>query len=110
MSLRILCHGTTQRLISDRFQHSTSTVHYWFKNVLRALKAFALSVVKTVDRGEVQPEIRANSRWYPFFKNCISAIYGTDVAAWAPSSKQKSFRGRKVVLITQNAMAICSHE
>ena len=33
MSLRILCHGTTQHLISDRFQHWTSTVHYWFKNV-----------------------------------------------------------------------------
>ncbi|XP_023739763.1 protein ALP1-like [Lactuca sativa] len=110
MSLRILCHGTSHRMISDRFQHSTGTVHYWFKYVLRALKAFALTVVKTTNRGEVQPEIRADSRWYPFFKNCIGAIDGTHVAAWAPLSKQKSFRGRKSVLVTQNVMAICSHD
>ncbi|KAK9047825.1 hypothetical protein SSX86_033213 [Deinandra increscens subsp. villosa] len=110
MTLRILCHGNKQREISDRFQHSTSTVHYWFKKVLRALKAFALTVVKPVDRGAVQPEILANPRWYPFFKNCIGAIDGTHVAAWAPASKQKSFRGRKAVLVTQNVMAICSHD
>ncbi|GJZ51890.1 hypothetical protein Tco_0606405 [Tanacetum coccineum] len=30
--------------------------------------------------------------------------------AWAPTSKQKSFRGRKAVLVTQNVMAICSHD
>ncbi|GJZ51889.1 ALP1-like protein, partial [Tanacetum coccineum] len=29
---------------------------------------------------------------------------------WAPTSKQKSFRGRKAVLVTQNVMAICSHD
>ncbi|KAK9070244.1 hypothetical protein SSX86_010644 [Deinandra increscens subsp. villosa] len=110
MTLRILCHGNTQREVSDRFQHSTGTVHYWFKTVLRALKAFALTVVKPVDRGAVQPEILANSRWYPFFKKCIGAIDGTHVAAWAPASKQKSFRGRKAVLVTQNVMAVCSHD
>nr|XP_043639264.1 protein ALP1-like [Erigeron canadensis] len=110
MTLRILCHGNTQREVSDRFQHSTGTIHYWFKTVLRALKAFALTVVKPVDRGAVQPEILADSRWYPFFKNCIGAIDGTHVAAWAPASKQKSFRGRKAVLVTQNVMAVCSHD
>ena len=68
MSLHILCHGTRQRMVSDRFQHSTATIHYWFKKVLRALKAFELTVVKYVNRGVVQPEIRADSRWYPFFK------------------------------------------
>ncbi|KAL7586506.1 hypothetical protein Lser_V15G37054 [Lactuca serriola] len=78
--------------------------------VLRALKAFALTVVKTTNRGEVQPKIRADSRWYPFFKNYIGAIDGTHVAAWAPLSKQKSFRGRKAVLVTQNVIATCSHD
>lgn len=110
MSLRILCHSDAQRMVADRFQHSPGTVHFWFKKVLKALKAFAVTVVKPVDRGEVQPEIRANPRWYPFFKNCIGAIDGTHVAAWAPVAKQKSFRGRKAVLVTQNVMAICSHD
>lgn len=43
-------------------------------------------------------------------QNCIGAIDGTHVAAWAPASKQKSFRGRKAVLVTQNVMAVCSHD
>ena len=43
-------------------------------------------------------------------QNCIGAIDGTHVAAWAPVSKQKAFRGRKVVLVTQNVMAVCSHD
>ncbi|GKC53332.1 ALP1-like protein, partial [Tanacetum coccineum] len=42
--------------------------------------------------------------------NCIGAIDGTHVSAWEPTSKQKSFRGRKAVLVTQNVMAICSHD
>ena len=75
MSLRILCHGTRQRIISDRFQHSTGTVHRWFKIVLRALKAFAVTIVRSVDRGEVQPEIRGDSRWYPFFKVFLFLLY-----------------------------------
>ncbi|GKE97454.1 hypothetical protein Tco_0020805 [Tanacetum coccineum] len=76
MSLRILGHGTRQIMVSDRFQHSTGTVHYWFKKVLRALKAFELTIVKHVNRGV----------------NCIGAIDGTHVVSWAPASKQKTFR------------------
>ena len=64
ISLWILCHDTTQRIISKRFQHSTLIMHYWFKSVLRALKTFALKVVKIVDSRDVQPEIQAKSRWY----------------------------------------------
>ncbi|XP_071723098.1 uncharacterized protein [Rutidosis leptorrhynchoides] len=37
------------------------------------------------------------------------AIDGTHVAAWAPSKKFKSYRGRKSTL-TQNALAACSHD
>ncbi|GKB94997.1 ALP1-like protein, partial [Tanacetum coccineum] len=31
-------------------------------------------------------------------------------SAWAPATKQKSFRGRKAVLVTQNVMVVCSHD
>ena len=43
-------------------------------------------------------------------QNCIGAIDGTHVAAWAPVSKQKAYRVRKAVLVAQNVMAICSHD
>ncbi|XP_042401309.1 uncharacterized protein LOC121991365 [Zingiber officinale] len=38
--------------------------------------------------------------------NCLRAIDGTHVSAWAPTSIQTSFRGRKVI-ITQNVMLVC---
>lgn len=50
MGLRILCHGTRQRMISDRFQHSLGTVHRWFNRVVRALKTFGVTIVKPVNR------------------------------------------------------------
>ncbi|XP_052175333.1 uncharacterized protein LOC127790090 [Diospyros lotus] len=46
---------------------------------------------------------------FPYFKNCIGAIDGTHVAAWAPTSRQTSFRGRKTN-ITQNVMLTCDFD
>ncbi|KAL2505216.1 putative harbinger transposase-derived nuclease [Abeliophyllum distichum] len=46
---------------------------------------------------------------YPFFKDCIGAIDGTHVAAWAPALRQTSFRGRKTN-ITQNVMLVCDFD
>ena len=43
-------------------------------------------------------------------QKCIGAIDGTHVAAWAPTSKQKTFHGRKAALVTQNVVAVCSHD
>ncbi|CAH9146104.1 unnamed protein product, partial [Cuscuta epithymum] len=45
----------------------------------------------------------------PTFKKCVGAIDGTHVAASAPASKQKTFRGRHAT-VTQNVMAACSHD
>ncbi|KAG6506640.1 hypothetical protein ZIOFF_031967 [Zingiber officinale] len=41
--------------------------------------------------------------------NCLGAIDGTHVLAWAPSSIQTSFRGRKVI-VTQNVMLACDFD
>ncbi|XP_057431061.1 uncharacterized protein LOC130723928 [Lotus japonicus] len=50
-----------------------------------------------------------NPKYFPYFKNCIGAIDGTHVSAWAPATKQTAFRGRKV-LITQNVLAVCDFD
>lgn len=136
MGLAILCHRVTQRVVVERFQHSIGTVHYWFKAVTRALATLGTHLIKTVNRGDVQPEIQCNRKWYPYFevyplliykilviefltrmiyydfllKKCIGAIDGTHVAAWSPASRHKTFCGRKSSLVTQNVMAACSHD
>ncbi|KAM1352703.1 hypothetical protein COP2_033271 [Malus domestica] len=38
-------------------------------------------------------EILGNPKYDPWFQNCIGAIDGTHISAWAPSSKQISYRG-----------------
>ncbi|XP_042467192.1 uncharacterized protein LOC122050348 [Zingiber officinale] len=42
-------------------------------------------------------------------QNCLGAIDGTHVSAWAPTSIQTSFRGRKVI-VTQNVMLVCDFD
>ena len=40
MGLAMLYHSTRQRIMAERFQHSTRTVHKWTKMVIRALASF----------------------------------------------------------------------
>ncbi|PIA28380.1 hypothetical protein AQUCO_07000009v1 [Aquilegia coerulea] len=80
MGLAILGHGHKQRIVAERFQHSTATVHKWFKWTIRALAALGTNLIRPVNRGQVQPEIQSNQKWYPYFKNCIGALDGTHVA------------------------------
>ena len=40
------------------------------------------------------------------FQNCLGAIDGTQISAWAPAEKQTSCRSRKTT-ITQNVMCVC---
>ncbi|XP_055961841.1 protein ALP1-like [Mercurialis annua] len=86
MGLSILCHGT------------------------RALATLGVDLIKPMNRGDIQPEIESNPKWFSYFQKCIGAIDGSHIAAWAPASKQKTFRGRKATLVTQNIMAVCSHD
>ena len=70
MGLAVLCHSTRQRLVAERFQHSTCTVHKWTKIVIKALATFGTHLIKYKNRGQVQPEIHANPKWYPYFEVC----------------------------------------
>ncbi|KAI5335684.1 hypothetical protein L3X38_025818 [Prunus dulcis] len=56
-------------------------------------------------------EIMGNPNYHPWFKfkDCIGAIDGTHISAWAPASKQIPYRGRKVE-VTQNIMCACSFD
>ena len=42
-------------------------------------------------------------------KDCIGALDGTHVSAWAPTTKQTAFRGRKI-LVTQDVMVVCDFD
>ncbi|XP_031112048.1 uncharacterized protein LOC116016021 [Ipomoea triloba] len=46
-----------------------------------------------------------NKKWRDKLYNAMDTV-----AAWVPTSKQTTFRGRKGGMVTQNVMAVCSHD
>jgi hypothetical protein len=106
MFLMIVGHTTRYSIIGDRFQHSNNTIHKWVKRVIRAVCAFGTEIIQPTNQDVVHERILQK---YPFFKDCIGAIDGTHVAAWAPASRQTSFRGRKTN-VTQNVMLTCDFD
>ncbi|XP_047180635.1 protein ALP1-like [Vigna umbellata] len=58
---------------------------------------------------EVHPYVLNNSRFYPYFKDCLEAINGTHVRVRVPRTDAPRFRGRKV-WPTQNVFVACDFE
>ncbi|GAB2285387.1 hypothetical protein Dimus_039701 [Dionaea muscipula] len=109
MFMFIIGHTIRHRIVADRFQHSLQTVHKWFKRVLRAVCSLATEIVRPSTQRGVHERILNNTKYYPYFKDCIGAIDGTHIAAWAPASRQTAFRGRKQQM-TQNVMLACDFD
>ena len=57
----------------------------------------------------VPPEIRDNSKYYPFFKDALGAINGTHINCSASAEMWQAACDRKGG-ITQNCLAICSFD
>ncbi|KAG6466114.1 hypothetical protein ZIOFF_076065 [Zingiber officinale] len=109
MFLLIIGHNTRHRICANRFQHSLYTCSKWFKRVLRAVCTLGTHIIRPYEHNGVHPRILHNLKWFSYFKNCLGAIDGTHVSAWAPTSIQTSFRGRKVI-VTQNVMLVCDFD
>ncbi|XP_062074948.1 protein ALP1-like [Humulus lupulus] len=107
MFLWIVTHNQRVRTVAERYQHSRETVCRQFGRVLDALCYLGNEVIRPLDFNTVQAEIQNNSKYFPWFKDCVGAIDGTHVSAVAPTLNQLAFRGRKVD-VTQNVMATCS--
>ncbi|XP_062103527.1 uncharacterized protein LOC133814604 [Humulus lupulus] len=107
MFLWIVTHNQRVRTVAERYQHSVETVCCQFGRVLDALCYLGNEVIRPLHFNTVQAEIQNNSKYFPWFKDCVGAIDGTHVSAVAPALKQLAYRGRKVD-VTQNVMAPCS--
>uniref|UniRef100_A0A0R0LJV4 Uncharacterized protein n=1 Tax=Glycine max TaxID=3847 RepID=A0A0R0LJV4_SOYBN len=109
MFLIIICHNLRHRVVAEQFQHSLHMVSKWFRIILKAVCKLGTSIIHQRNQTSTHPHIRDNPKYYPYFKDCIGAIDGTHVSAWAPASKQTAFHGRKV-LVTQNVLAMCDFD
>ena len=55
------------------------------------------------------PEIAANPKMFPYFKDCIGALDGTHIPCMPPKGQGKQFRNRKG-FHSQNVLAACNFD
>ncbi|KAL0345648.1 UNVERIFIED_CONTAM: hypothetical protein Sradi_4396100 [Sesamum radiatum] len=98
-----------QRDSMEQFQHSLETIHRRFHRVLSILSTLAPKMITRSNWTNTYPKIASNPDFYPYFKDCIGAIDGTLVPAWAPQADQNRYRSRKGRIV-QNVLAICDFD
>ncbi|CAO2210357.1 unnamed protein product [Urochloa humidicola] len=104
MFLNTVGHNLRNRLVGTNYDRSGETVSRYFKKVLLAIGELREELIRPPSL-DTPSKIAGNSRWDPYFKDCIGAIDGTHVRASVPKNIEHAFRGRKS-FATQNVMAV----
>nr|KYP66964.1 Putative nuclease HARBI1 [Cajanus cajan] len=107
--LHIIGHNVKNRSVSFFFHRSGETVSRHFHNVLNAVIMLEGEMLVQPSGRNVHPYILNNSRFYPYFKDCLGAIDGTHVRVKVGRSDAPRFRGRKD-WPTQNVFAACDFD
>ncbi|XP_010507440.1 PREDICTED: uncharacterized protein LOC104784067 [Camelina sativa] len=111
MFLEVVGQDKTIRDIAARYQRSLDTVKRKVDDVLSALIKFAADTLKPQE-GEftrVNPVLRNDDRYWPFFKDCVGALDGTHIPVRPPSRSAEAYKGRKQEP-TINVLAICNFD
>ncbi|XP_010423370.1 PREDICTED: uncharacterized protein LOC104708484 [Camelina sativa] len=109
MFIEMVAQDVTVRVLAERYQHSLDTVKRKLDDVLAVLLKLAADIVKP-SRGEFakpSPKLVKDSRYWPFFENCIGALDDTHISVRPPSNSAEAYRGRKSEP-TMNVLAICN--
>eukprot|EP00256_Glycine_max_P051488 XP_014617519.1 putative nuclease HARBI1 [Glycine max] len=96
------------RNCEERFQHSGETISRHFYSVLEVVCMFAKDIIKPVDPSfrDTPDEILKDSRYRPYFRDCIGAVDGTHIRVCVPSHLQGVYIGWKGYTTT-NVMVVC---
>ncbi|KAF5459897.1 hypothetical protein F2P56_019808 [Juglans regia] len=109
-SLGMFCllvgHAQGQRIVGDRFQHSSKTINRHVKMVMRALHHLGRTVIRRTNTDRVHPYIAGNPHNYPWFEKCLGAMDGTMIDATAPSRLSNAYRNHRG-RIAQNVLCLC---
>ncbi|XP_077237218.1 protein ANTAGONIST OF LIKE HETEROCHROMATIN PROTEIN 1-like [Tasmannia lanceolata] len=106
--LHIISHDLRNRCMKAYFRRSGETVSQYFSKVLDAIMSMSDLLIKPPSP-DTPPQIRANRRLYPYFKNCIGAVDGTHIRAKVPFDTRGRFLGRKG-WTSQNVLAACDFD
>nr|XP_027090520.1 putative nuclease HARBI1 [Coffea arabica] len=109
MTLVMMSHNMRMHIIADRFNHSTETVHRNIHEVIRGLCTFAQFIITPRNQDAIHPKILSDTRFYPWFEDCVRAIDGTHIPACVPRRQQVAYTNKHGVQ-SQNVLAVCNHD
>lgn len=104
----IIGHNLRTRAVQELFHLSGETISRHFNNVLNAIMSISLDFFQPPGPG-VPSEIFEDSRFYPYFKDCVGAIDGIHVPVTVGVDEQGPFRNKNG-LLSQNILAACSFD
>ncbi|XP_021737717.1 protein ALP1-like [Chenopodium quinoa] len=109
-SLYILGHNARNCSLSAFFMRSGETVSRHFHRFLNAIIKMEDQFPKQPNGSEeVSPEVLGDSRFFPYFKDCIGALDGTHIRVKVAGANARRFRGRKGYP-SQNVLAACTFD
>jgi len=83
------------------------TIYSHFQSVLNAMVRLSRRWINLPDPFLVPSKILNNTKYYPYFSNCIGAIDGSQIHARVPEDMRNACRNRKG-FISQNVLAACT--
>lgn len=108
MFIYMLSRNASFHKLSDRFKHSTETIHRHIKACFDAVTAVTGEFVKPPST-QAHWKISSDPRYGPYFENCVGAIDGTHIPMTIPDSEAAPYRNRQESL-SQNVMLACDFD
>lgn len=108
--IRAMGHKGSVQVLAEYFQHSLETISRYITTVMEALKSLFSTYVRLPVPDHIAPRIMDNPKYHPYFKDCIGALDGTQIAATVSGMENPAaFRNRKG-FISQNVLIAVSFD
>ena len=105
--LFIIGEGASNRAVQEKFQYSGDTVSHIFHEVLNSLIPLHAEIVNLPTKDDVlHPRIGEDTKYFPYFRNCLGALDGTHIPTHVPSLMGAAYRNHKGIL-SQNVLGVC---
>jgi hypothetical protein len=108
--LYMLSRNASYQDLQVYFGHSNDTFHHHINHFFKkAIPDLSRRFIQPPDPNQVHQKIQDNPRFYPFFKNCLSAIDGTHIPIYISLDKHSPFQNQKGTL-SINVMVACDFD
>ncbi|WVZ99640.1 hypothetical protein U9M48_044906 [Paspalum notatum var. saurae] len=109
MFMYMISHNASNQMLQKAFQHSGETIHRKIFKVFDIVPTLTQRFVKLPRSVQTHTKIATDSRFMPFFQNCIGAIDGTHIPITIAEDRAPPYRNRKRAL-SHNVIVVCDFD